>query len=98
MAEIAQTARGAQMLILVAGKERGIIRIVDGTWDLYPGFKDLARFQWIELKALKAGKFDVRRAKDITPLKEYVRDTYGEKEESEDEQVGGADESAQGED
>ncbi len=98
MAEIAQTARGAQMLILKEGKARGIIRIVDGTWDLSPGFKDLARFQGIELNALKAGKFDVRRAKDVTPLPEYVRETYGEKDENEDEQVGEADgESAQGE-
>ena len=53
-AEIAQTARGVQMLILRQGQRDGITRQVEaGGWDLMIGFKDLARFQSIELMALR---------------------------------------------
>ena len=54
VAEIAQTARGAQMLILSEAKRQGVTCATDGTWDLAPGFKNLPRFQTIELNALRA--------------------------------------------
>ena len=52
MAEIARTARGCSMLILAEAAKRGFIRDVDGTWDLSPGAKELARFLGLERQAL----------------------------------------------
>ena len=42
--EIGQIARGATMLILAEAARSGFIHRVDGTWDLSPGAKELARF------------------------------------------------------
>ena len=79
VAEIAQTARGAQMLILSEAKRQGVTCATGNTWDLAPGFKDLPRFQTIELNALKTLGLG-RRQKRIG-LTELLQ--QGEEEEQE---------------
>jgi hypothetical protein len=46
--EIAQTARGASMLILTEAARSGFIARADGSWDLAPGAKELAKFLNVE--------------------------------------------------
>ncbi len=74
--EIAQTARAAVMLILAQGVQQGFVRTVDGTWDLAPGAKELARFLTVELNALKALNLGERRAKDLTLTLEDIQRRY----------------------
>lgn len=55
MIEIAQTARACSMLILAAGREKGLIRNLNGTdWDLTQGFNELVRFLQTERQSLQA--------------------------------------------
>ncbi len=75
MAEIAQTARGATMLILAEAARTGFVREVDGTWDLTPGAKELARFLGVERQALKDLGLE-RRARDAMPTLDEIRQRY----------------------
>jgi hypothetical protein len=72
LAEIAQTARGASMLILAEAARSGFVRKVDGTWDLAPGARELAKFLTVERGALQTLGLD-RRTKPAGPtLDEYL--------------------------
>lgn len=51
--EIGQISRGATMLILAETARSGFIVKVDGSWDLSPGAKELARFLSIERASLQ---------------------------------------------
>lgn len=53
MIEIAQTARGASMLILAEAARSGFIHKEDGTWNLSPGAKELSRFLAVERSCLQ---------------------------------------------
>ena len=72
MVEIAETARGASMLILAEAARRGFIRQVDGSWDLAPGAKELARFLSLERQALQTLGLE-RRPRDIPALEDIRR-------------------------
>lgn len=66
MIEIAQTARGASMLILKESSERGLIVQTDNGWDLAPGAKELAKFLNVELSALKTIGLAKREPKQLS--------------------------------
>ncbi len=66
MLQIAQTARGATMLILAEAARSGFVRKMDGSWDLAPGAKELSRFLALERQALQTLGLE-RRARDVTP-------------------------------
>jgi len=74
--EIAQTARGASMLILNECSARGLIVMTDAGWDLAPGAKELSRFLSLELKALKAMGLDKRAPRVIDSLEQYCERKY----------------------
>lgn len=76
MAEIAQTARGATLLILAEAARRGFVRQVDGSWDLAPGARELARFLGVEQRALVALGLE-RRRQPVETLDKYLRRRYG---------------------
>lgn len=65
MVEIAQTARGASMLILKESSERGLIVQTGAGWDLAPGAKELAKFLNVERQALQTVGMG-RRVKEIS--------------------------------
>ncbi|MBX3305646.1 MAG: hypothetical protein KF751_06265 [Nitrospira sp.] len=69
--ELAQIARGASMLILAEAGRSGFITKADGTWDLAPGGKELARFLSIERQALMTLGLQ-RRAKAPIMLSDYI--------------------------
>lgn len=69
--ELAQIARGASMLILAEAGRSGFITKADGTWDLAPGGKELARFLSIERQALQTLGLQ-RRAKAVLQLSDYI--------------------------
>ena len=69
--EIAITARGAQMLILAEAARSGFTHPVNKTWDLAPGVKELAKFQTVELQALRAIGLE-RRARPVPTLAQYL--------------------------
>jgi hypothetical protein len=62
--EIGQISRGATMLILAECARSGFIAKEDGSWDLAPGAKELAKFLSIERSALNTLGM-ARRAKPI---------------------------------
>jgi hypothetical protein len=62
MIELAQTARGASMLILAEAARSGFIRRIDGTWDLSPGAKELAKFLSVERASLQAWAWNAGQA------------------------------------
>lgn len=72
MIEIAQTARGASMLILAEAARSGFIRKQDGTWDLSPGAKELSRFLAVERSCLQTLGLG-RRAKPIQDLAKQIQ-------------------------
>ena len=76
MAQNAQTARGAVMLILAEAARSGFTRQVEGTWDLAPGAKELAKFLTAERGALQAIGLD-RRAQPTQTLEGYLETSYG---------------------
>lgn len=80
--EIAQTARGASMLILKECSDRGLIVETDNGWDLAPGAKELGRFLSLELNALRTIGLDKRAPKVIDSLEEYCSRKYGTPEDS----------------
>ena len=51
--EIAQISRGASMLILAEAARSGFIEKAEGSWDLSPGAKELAKFLSIERASLQ---------------------------------------------
>ena len=53
MAENAAVARGAVLLVLAEAGRSGFVRHIDGTWDLTPGMKELAKFLSAERGALR---------------------------------------------
>jgi len=69
--EIGQIARGASMLILAEAARSGFIQKIDGTWDLAPGAKELAKFLTVERGALKVLGLD-RRTRPIDDLASRV--------------------------
>ena len=69
--EIGQIARGATMLILAEAARSGFIHRVDGTWDLSPGAKELARFLSVESRSLQALGLG-RRAQPVASLTQYL--------------------------
>lgn len=69
--ELAQIARGCSMLILAEAGRSGFITKADGTWDLAPGGKELARFLSIERQALQTLGLQ-RRAKAPVMLSQYI--------------------------
>ena len=73
MIEIAQTARGATMLILSEAARSGFIVKKDGSWDLAPGAKDLSRFLMVEKACLKDLGLD-RRANQREDLSKEMLD------------------------
>jgi hypothetical protein len=64
--EVASVARGCAMLILSEVKRSGFIRKVDGSWDLAPGARELAKFLKLELQALQALGFERREPRAIS--------------------------------
>lgn len=69
--EIAQTARGAAMLIMAEAGRSGFTQTTEKGWDLHPGVKELSRFLGLERQAL--GDLGLgRRAKDVPNLQEYL--------------------------
>jgi hypothetical protein len=71
VSEIAATARGVTMLILAEAKRSGLIRKVDGSWDLAPGAVHLARFLNVERAALQNLGLDKRERAPIR-LEDYL--------------------------
>ena len=69
--EIAQTARGATMLILAEAARSGFIEKRDGSWDLAPGAQALAKFLSIERQALQTLGLN-RRAKPAGSLQDLL--------------------------
>jgi hypothetical protein len=69
--ELAQIARGCSMMILSEAGRSGFITKADGTWDLSPGAKELARFLSIERQALQTLGLG-RRAKAPIMLSDYL--------------------------
>jgi hypothetical protein len=69
--EIAQLARGVTLLIFAECAQHGLLRKVNGDWDLQPAAHALNRFLAVELKALKLLGLD-RRAKPIKKLTELL--------------------------
>ena len=80
MVEIAQTARGASMLILAEARASGFMTRVNGIWDLAPGSKELAKFLNAEIAALKAVKLE-RRSKPVQSLEDYIAEKYAAADE-----------------
>ena len=75
MAQNAQTARGAVMLILAEAARSGFVRQIDGTWDLAPGAKELAKFLTAERGALQSIGME-RRTQLAPSLAEYLDASY----------------------
>ena len=72
--ENASRAFGACMLVLEEAATRGLVRPVDGSWDLSPGFSRLVAFLNSERMALAALGVG-RRSRDVTPsLDDLLRD------------------------
>jgi hypothetical protein len=69
--EVAQIARGASMLILAEAARSGFIKKENGSWDLAPGAKELARFLGIERASLQTLGLG-RRARPVQTLDDYL--------------------------
>jgi hypothetical protein len=80
MAQNAQTARGAVMLILAEVSRSGFITRRDGSWDVTPGAKELAKFLGAERGALQAIGLE-RRARPTPSLQDYLDTAYRADEE-----------------
>jgi hypothetical protein len=62
--EVAQTARGAMMLILAEAARSGFIHKENGSWNLAPGARELSRFLAVERACLQTLGLG-RRAKPV---------------------------------
>ena len=69
--ELAQTARGATMLILAEAARSGFIIQGESGWDLAPGAKELAKFLAVERNCLRTLGLE-RRAKPLLGLADYL--------------------------
>ena len=70
--EVAQISRGASMLILAEAARSGFIVKEDGSWNLTPGARELAKFLSIERASLQTLGLD-RRAKPIQDLAKQIQ-------------------------
>jgi hypothetical protein len=70
--EIGQIARGASMLILAEAARSGFIVKEEGSWNLAPGARELAKFLAIERASLQTLGLD-RRAKPIQDLAKQIQ-------------------------
>ncbi len=83
MAENAQAARGAVLLILAETGRSGFVRQIDGTWDLAPGAKELAKFLAAERGALQAIGLE-RRTQQVPSLDAYLEAAYRRQPDTDD--------------
>ena len=72
MIEIGQIARGASMLILAEAARSGFIEKADGSWNLAPGARELAKFLSVERSALQTLGLE-RRAKPVNDLAKQIQ-------------------------
>lgn len=72
--EIGQISRGATMLILAECARSGFIEKTDGSWNLAPGARELAKFLSIERASLQTLGLE-RRAKPAVSLMDYLKTT-----------------------
>ena len=86
MMENASVARGVVMLILSEAGRSGFVRQIDGTWDLTPGMKELAKFLTAERRALKTIGLE-RRSRPTQTLEAYIDASYKRKELSPNEEL-----------
>lgn len=70
--EIGQISRGATMLILAEAARSGFIVKENGSWDLSPGAKELAKFLSIERASLQTLGLG-RRAKPVNDLARQIQ-------------------------
>lgn len=78
--ENAARAYGACLLIFEEGAQKGLVREVDGTWDLTPGFSRLIGFLGAERGAL-LGLGVGRRQKDVKDLHALLTEAAEDGEE-----------------
>jgi hypothetical protein len=78
--ENAARAYGACLLIFEEGAQKGLVREVDGTWDLTPGFSRLIGFLSAERAAL-LGLGVGRRQKDVKDLHTLLTEAANDGEE-----------------
>lgn len=71
MIEIGQIARGATMLILAECARSGFIEKENGSWNLSPGARELAKFLSVERSALQTLGLE-RRARPVDDLASRV--------------------------
>jgi hypothetical protein len=83
LVEIAQTARGASLLILAEAARSGFVAPTNRSWDLAPGTKELAKFLTVERNAIVSLGAE-RRAKDVPSLADYIREKYGNRDADSD--------------
>ena len=69
--EIGQIARGASMLILAEAARSGFVCKEDGSWNLAPGARELAKFLNTERASLQALGLE-RRVKPALSLADYL--------------------------
>lgn len=69
--EIGQISRGATMLILAEAARSGFIVKENGSWNLAPGARELAKFLSIERASLQTLGLG-RRAKPVSSLSDYL--------------------------
>ena len=70
--EVAQISRGASMLILAEAARSGFIEKENGSWNLAPGARELAKFLSIERASLQTLGLD-RRAKPVQDLAKQIQ-------------------------
>lgn len=67
--DLYRRAHGASLLLLAEAHEKGYIRVAeDGSWDLHPGAREIARFAEMERRILMTFGLD-RRAKPVDPMR-----------------------------
>jgi hypothetical protein len=66
--DLYRRAHGASLLLLAEAHEKGYIRVAaDGSWDLHPGAREIARFAEMERRILMTFGLE-RRAKPVDPM------------------------------
>lgn len=72
----AATAYGAILLVMEEAKARGMVRVVDGSWDLSPGFSRLVGFLGAERQALLAIGVSRRPREIEAPSLDQIKAKY----------------------